>query len=65
MRTKCGVEHQTWVEKPQNARFAVWYLGHIKFFITREEAESALTGLAPSHREEATVGELEQPVLPN
>ncbi len=60
MRTKCGVEHETWIERPPSARFALWYLGHIKFFATREEAERAFTGLAPSDREEATVGELER-----
>jgi hypothetical protein len=58
MITKCGVRYDAGVEKPESAKFALWYLGNVKFFTTREEAQSALDGLPPRDRQEATISEL-------
>ncbi|SPF39614.1 hypothetical protein SBDP1_250017 [Syntrophobacter sp. SbD1] len=58
MRTKCGVEYEAGIERPASARFALWYLGHVKFFPTKEEAERALEGLSALEKEEATLSEL-------
>jgi hypothetical protein len=58
MRTKCGVEYEVGIEKPPNARFGLWYFGHVKFFSTREEAEMALKGLSAAEKDEAAIGEL-------
>jgi len=60
MRTKCGVEYQTGAERPANARFGLWYLGNVKFFATRQEAEKALQELPPSKREDASIAELDK-----
>ncbi len=58
MRTKCGVEYEAGIEKPENAKFGLWYLGHVKFFQTREEAEKALESLSSSEKEEANIAKL-------
>ena len=60
MRTKCGVEYERGADRPDNARFALWYLGNVKFFATRQEAEKALEELPPSKREDASIAELEK-----
>ena len=60
MKAKCGVEYESGAEKPDNARFALWYLGHVKFFVTREEAEKALEGLTSLQKEDASISELEK-----
>jgi len=62
MRTKCGVEYEAGTERPADARFALWYLGQVKFYPAREEAEKALAGLSPAQREDATIGELENKI---
>jgi len=60
MRTKCGTEYETGAEKPANARFGLWYLGRVRFFATRQEAEKALEELPSSKKEDAYIGELEK-----
>ena len=60
MRTKCGVEYEKGAEKPANARFGLWYLGQVKFFSTRQEAEKALAELPSSKKEDAFIGELDK-----
>jgi hypothetical protein len=60
MRTKCGVEYEAGVEKPENARFALWSFGDVRLFPTKEEAEKALEVLPPSKKGDATIGELEK-----
>jgi len=58
MKAKCGVEYESSAERPEDARFALWYMGHVKFFRTKKEAEEALEALPPAKKEDATVGEL-------
>jgi len=60
MKAKCGVEYEAGMERPENAQFALWYLGHVKFFATRDEAEKALEALTPLQKEDANISELEK-----
>jgi hypothetical protein len=59
MRTKCGVAYEAGMERPADARFALWYFGHVRFFSTKEEADKAFGELSPSEKDDATVKELE------
>jgi hypothetical protein len=58
MKAKCGVEYDSSTERPEDARFALWYSGNVKFFRTKQEAEEALAALPPAKKEDATIGEL-------
>ncbi len=60
MFTKCGVRYDVGVEKPESARFALWYLGSVKFFTTREEAQKMMEELPPREKQEATISELDK-----
>jgi hypothetical protein len=58
MKAKCGVEYESSTERPEDARFGLWYGGHVRFFHTKKEAEEALQALPASKREDANIGEL-------